>query len=379
MTAQTLRVLQWDSWYPVHLHALYAANSDLAAAPVKEQERALVQDGFSGIHVIAPYLTNMEGTYCVGNCRPLVQAWMRSLGLPMLPGKGRWEAEALRRMVEALRPDVLYIADPLQFDAAFLHTLSYKPPVIMGWRAADVPLGTDWTGYDVILSGLPRILSLATALGAKAGELFYPGMPEWIVHSLENIAQDVDVVFAGSISPTQHVRRYQQLDMIARAAQQQGFSLALHLICNKDILTPAMQQFWQPPVFGLEMHKALARGRVVFDCQGSIGVTGPGGQRPVDLAAGSTANMRLWEATAGGSLLLTEDMPGLSAVFDPGEEVAVYTDTEDCHEKIAYYLAHPEERQRIAAAGKKRCLGQWNMRNQVEWFQRIITETLAGQ
>ena len=379
MTNNKLRVLQWDRWYPMHLHTLYEACPNLAVAPVDEQERALVRDGFSAIHVLAPYLSDMEGIYCVSNCRPQMQAWMRKLGLPMLSGKGDWEAEALRCMVAALRPDVLYIMEPTKFDANFLRTLPYKPSVVIGWHASDVPLGIDWTGYDVMLSALPRMLSFATSSGARHAELFYPGMPNWIAQALENTPQEWDVVFSGSLSPSQHARRFQQLNMLAQAALQQGFSLALHLACSVDILTPAMRPFWHAPVFGLEMHKALARGRIVFDCQGDIGVTGADGRRYIDLAAGSTSNMRLWEATGGGSLLLTQDLPELSAVFTAGEEVAVYNDTTDCHEKIAYFLKHAEERQRIATAGKKRCLGQWNMKNQAAWFQRIIKEALAGQ
>lgn len=378
MTAQKLRLLQWDDWYPAHLQALYAANPRLGAAAPQVQAQALIRDGFSAIHVLAPYVTDMDGIYCVGNCRPQVQAWMRELGLPMLSGGGDWEAEALRRMVEALRPDVLYIADPIHFRAEFLRSLPFRPRLVMGWRAADVPLGTDWTGYDVMLSALPRMLALAASQGAKAGELFYPGMPDWIATTVENVPKDTDVVFAGSLSPSQHARRFRLLHALAEAALDKGFSLALHLACAREALPPAMQHFWRPPVFGLEMHKALARGRIVVDSQGGIGVTAPDGRRLIDLAAGATANMRLWEATAGGSLLLTEALPELYRIFAPDKEVAVYENDGQFLEKVLYYLDHAEARTQLAAAGRRRCTGTWNMRHQAECFQHIVLRHLAA-
>ena len=378
MSTRKLRLLQWDDWYPAHLDALYMANPRLGIAAPRVQEKALIRDGFSAIHVMAPYLPEMEGIYCVGNCRPQVQAWMRFLGLPMLASTGDWEAEALRRMVGILRPDVLYIANPIHFSANFLRTLPYTPRLIMAWRAADVPLGTDWTGYDVMLSALPRMLALATSLGARASELFYPGMPDWIAQAVKDVPKNTDVVFAGSLSPSQHARRFHLLNMLAESALDKGFSLALHLACAPGGLTPAMRHFWRPPVFGLEMHKALARGRIVIDCQGGIGVMGPDGRRLIDLAAGDTANMRLWEATACGSLLLTEAFPGLSRIFEPDKEVAVYMDDAQCLEKLYYYLEHPEACEHVAEEGRRRCLGAWNMRHQAARFHRIITQRLAG-
>lgn len=91
---------------------------------------------------------------------------------------------------------------------------------------------TDWTGYDSMLSGLPRLLALAESLGAQKGILFHPGMPKWIAREVENIPQEIDVVFAGSIYPKQHLRRLALLEALAEAAEAHGFSLVLHILCD---------------------------------------------------------------------------------------------------------------------------------------------------
>jgi len=67
-------------------------------------------------------------------------------------------------------------------------------------------------------------------------------------------------------------------------------------------------------------------------------------------------NMRLFEATGVGTLLLTDWKENLGEMFDPGKEVVAYRTPEECAELIRYYLAHDDERQAIARAGQGRTL-----------------------
>jgi glycosyltransferase involved in cell wall biosynthesis len=71
-------------------------------------------------------------------------------------------------------------------------------------------------------------------------------------------------------------------------------------------------------------------------------------------------NMRVFEAMASGSMLLTDAAPGsgLAETFDDGRHLAIYDD-ESLEEKVAYYLAHPEEREAIARAGQAEVL-RWH-------------------
>lgn len=67
-------------------------------------------------------------------------------------------------------------------------------------------------------------------------------------------------------------------------------------------------------------------------------------------------NMRVFEGTATGSFVLTEDVYGLSNLFKYDEEIVTYKNTKEAIEKIKYYLKHDEEREKIADAGMKRTL-----------------------
>ena len=64
--------------------------------------------------------------------------------------------------------------------------------------------------------------------------------------------------------------------------------------------------------------------------------------------------LREFEAPMSGALYLTEDQPELAEYFEPGKELLTYTDQADLLDKARYYLAHPEQSERIRHAGLER-------------------------
>lgn len=371
-----LRVMQVDDFYGAYLDQFYNARPGLGAKSSGEQSRELLRDGFSAIHSIAPYLdeAKFETAWFVPQALPLQRAWAMEQNIPFPAGD--WQMEMARQRIENFRPDVLYLPDPVQFSGEFIASLRHRPRLVLSWKAADLPFNIDLTGYDIILSGLPKLLEFAKTRGAKKGVFFKPGMPQWLARAVAGVPQTVDVCFAGSISPSQHGERLAMLDALAKSAAAGVFSLALHLNCSPDAITPAMRPFVRDAVFGLSMQKALAAARIVIDSCGGIGIIDPAGKRIVDLAGSDTINMRLFEATGGGSFLLTENRPGLARFFTPGAEVDVWDDYADLPDKIAWWLAHDTEREQIAKAGQTRCLQEHSMEIAAKNFADIILKEL---
>lgn len=60
---------------------------------------------------------------------------------------------------------------------------------------------------------------------------------------------------------------------------------------------------------------------------------------------------RVFEVPGAGGFLMTEDAVTLEQFYRVGEEIVVYEKVADLAAKIIYFLAHPEERDRIAWAG----------------------------
>jgi hypothetical protein len=66
--------------------------------------------------------------------------------------------------------------------------------------------------------------------------------------------------------------------------------------------------------------------------------------------------LRDFEIPAAGGFYLAQSCPELSLYYDIGGEIAVWKCAADLLDRIRYYLIRPEERQRIADAGRERAL-----------------------
>jgi spore maturation protein CgeB len=59
---------------------------------------------------------------------------------------------------------------------------------------------------------------------------------------------------------------------------------------------------------------------------------------------------RTFDMGVSGTMMLCEHSPNLELYYEPGREFVAYESLEDCAEKAKYYLAHEDERSRIARA-----------------------------
>jgi hypothetical protein len=64
--------------------------------------------------------------------------------------------------------------------------------------------------------------------------------------------------------------------------------------------------------------------------------------------------MRDFDGPMSGSLYLTHDNPDLRLVYKVGDELVTYRSIDDCIDKVQWFLAHDDERERIAQAGRAR-------------------------
>ncbi|MZP29457.1 glycosyltransferase [Heliobacterium undosum] len=368
-----LKFMQIHSFYDRALSKLYVPDPRLKERPFAEQMDLIFRDGFSAAHIFAPYMERLgyASKLVIGNCLSAQTKWWRETKGTDIPDD--WVYEIALQQVEAFRPDILHLSHPTTFDSKFVRALSYRPKLVMGWRSATIPEGTDWSDFDLILSFHELVLRRALEMGVKSTEWFAPAFPRWIYEQVQGVAPSADVTFSGSWLDV-HQRRNGYLQAIARETRQKdSFSVNLFIDRPNEELPEEIAPLNRGGRFGMDMYRALRSGRMVFNGGGDV-YAGQGGQ---DLSKGDSVNMRLFEATGCGVMLLAEHHPHLERYFRVGEEIETFRDEAELLEKVRFYQKHPAALERIAHAGQERCMRDHSMDRRIVELDGIIKKYLS--
>ena len=201
--------------------------------------------------------------------------------------------------------------------------------------------------YDLVTTLVPPLVERLHELGIDA-EYLGAAFDEAVLSRLEaggvtaapDAARPHLVSFVGTIhSDRVHRGGVQLLERLSSDVDLELWGqVAAKLPRSSPIRSRYRGQAW-----GMDMYRVLAQSRIAVNRHG-------------DFAGGFAANMRMFEATGVGALLMTESATNLPDFFEPGREVVAYDGADDLVEKIRHFLEHDEERRRIAAAGQRRTL-----------------------
>lgn len=369
-----LKLMQISTLYNNYLSKLYTDKPSLKQISYIEQIETIWKDGFGASHMIAKHLGGIgyDSQLIIANCQSAQLQWLKeNSNIKSLPSD--WQNEVTRLQVENFKPDILYLLDSVAFDSRFINSLSYRPKLVIGWRTASIPEGTDWTAFDLILSFHKLIRERALLMGVKATEHFYPGFPEWILPLINDVQPSTDVVFCGSWYSV-HKRRNTYWEQVAENASDtlKGFSLRFFLLNPENCLPEIIVRYNQGNRYGIDMHRVLRIGRINLNAGGDVF----NGKSSSDLSMGDSINMRLFEATGSGTFLLTEFHENLYQYFKPGQEIETFCNGEELIDKIRFYLANPSIREKIAKRGQEKCLTKHSMKQRAMAFNKIITKYL---
>jgi len=81
-------------------------------------------------------------------------------------------------------------------------------------------------------------------------------------------------------------------------------------------------------------------------------------ERVLGASSGDQVTSRTFHIPAAGGFMLHERTDELAKFFTEGKEVACFDGPEELAEKVAYYLGHDDERERIRLIGHQRCVSE---------------------
>jgi spore maturation protein CgeB len=366
-----VRVLVVDTYYPAFTAEHYAARPGLAGRPYDEQLAALIARRFGTTDAYSANLSALghEAADVIVNCEPLQLAWAAEHGprWPRLAARvGRARLAALHRIahaqIAALNPDVVYLQDLWFFTRPELDRLRRAGRLVVGQIASEPPPPERLGGFDLIVTSFPHYVERFRALGVDSEYLpiaFHSPIADEIAADPAGERPHA-AVFAGGVNPAVHPAGTALIERLCAAGLVEVWGYgAEELPPGSPILDHHHGQAW-----GLDMYRLLARSRLVVN-------------RHIEAAEGFANNMRLYETTAMGALLLTERAPNLEDLFRPGEEVETYSSEAELVEKLRHYAEHPDEAVRIAAAGQARTLAEHTYERRIAQLADTLHQRLG--
>jgi spore maturation protein CgeB len=351
-----LRFLIVDHYYQGVLARFEARNPGWAQQGYAELQKSLSEElfGETQYEVAALRALGHEADDLIVNAAPLRRTWAGEHGVALPPASRlkpvlrrhvvpwlsresstEWMWVALLAQVRSYRPEVVHIQCVDLLPPDVVRAIRDEVRLVVGQLAAPLP---PWpiSGYGLMVSSLPNLVDRFRGLGLDAEWLplaFEPSLRQRI----RTEGRDIGLSFVGSLSP-HHARRAMLLREVASRTELD--------IWTTDGGRPEvldLKASIHPAVWGRGMYEVLGRSRATINTH-------------IDVADGFANNLRLYEATGMGALLITDAKQNLGQLFEVGREVVAYRDAAECVELVDHYLGRPAEAAQIAGAGQRRTL-----------------------
>jgi len=400
-------LLKISSFYKDFLKDYYHSHPGITSKSYQEQFKHLMAEGYGYADFFPHYLRqnhSMEATEIIHNAGPLQQVWAREHG-SQLTGD-----ELLMEQIAYYQPEVVFIQDSINFDVVFIERIREKVKsvrLLLGHCCAPYTEANlkAFGRYDLVLTCSEKFSSAFEQHNIHAC-LFPHAAEATLVTPLgSSPAPENDIIFIGSLlyrKDFHHTRiayvekilnsglplsmfgmieedpwyllKMKQLSyLLVRAAGQAGIRVfrgnrvyrkvaQLQEIPRRSEYSALIRQnIRRDLLFGRHMLKEIARHAVGFNLHAEV-------------AGDYAVNVRMFEVTGAGALLVTDQKHNIRDLFEPDSEILTYSSPGECIEKMRWALDHPEEARRIARAGQTRTLKDHTVEKRAALLYEIMQE-----
>jgi spore maturation protein CgeB len=343
-----MKFLIVDSYYQGFLSAWYRSHPGLARRPYSEQWRLLMDQCFGTSDFYSRNLRDLghEAQEVVPNCYPLQRRWALERAPSLwatypvyewLNKNKHWQVAVVKAQIESFNPDIVYVQDMNWMEDEFLRGIKRKGRLIVGQTAYALREDIDFTVYDLVVTSFPHYVDMFRKQGVQSELLRFAFEPR-VLKLLGRTELRHPATFVGSYTE-RHAGGTRLLEHVTRQVPVEFWGYGSERLSDQS---PILRSF-HGEAWGLDMYRALAESKIALN-------------RHIDVSHLWANNMRLYEATGVGALLVTDAKENLHELFEVGTEVLAYRSQEECAELVGYYLRHEHERHAIALAGQTRVL-----------------------
>jgi len=355
-----VKILIVDTYYEDFLKDFYQQNTISKDNSYEIQKKYLINSCFGTSDFYSHNLNKIgvEAEELIVNCSASQKRWAKENGfnfiditskipykffkLPLIRNKVnqlRVDLSIARKQIKKFCPDVLYCQDLSFFPGNVLDEIKKESQIklVVGQIACPLPHESFLKPYDLIITSLPHFVEKLNAMGKKS-EYLKIGFDSRILNILDKQERDIDFSFVGGISK-HHNAALNNIEFLISNANMRIYGYGVKNVpFNSCIKKNHGGLKW-----GLEMYKILARTKISFN-------------RHINISENNANNMRLFEATGMGSLLLTDMKDNLKTMYKIDEEVVCYRSKEEALEKVNFLINNEDKLLEIAKAGQARTL-----------------------
>lgn len=252
-------------------------------------------------------------------------------------GRPNWIQTIALAQIKKEHPDVLYMQDLSILNPDTLRKAKKYTKLIVGQIACPLPAKENLKEFDLIITSFPHYVNKFRKMGIKSEYLKLCFEPR-ILKKIGQNKKIYDISFVGSFTP-QHLEGTKMLEKLAKKLPVNVWGRGgEYILPNSPI-----KKYYHGEAWGLDMYKIFSQSKIVIN-------------RHIDVAENYANNMRLYEASGVGALILTDKKVNISDMFEVNNEIVEYSDSKDLIDKARYYLKKSTIRDKIAKNGQKRTL-----------------------
>lgn len=253
-----------------------------------------------------------------------------------------WDIEIAQKQIQNSKPDILFLNSNFEYFDSFLESVKPFTKKICAWISCPFDKNMNLNNIDFIFTLFKPHFDYFQSIN-KPCFLTQAGFDPRILNFIED-KKSIELSFIGGIGGF-HKKREKILKKLIKKTPIQiwGYGYKSNNKLKNWLKTiknfGVYNKVYKGQAWGIEMFSILHHSKITFNSHG-------------DIADGHAVNMRMFEATGVGTLLITEYTKNIKHFFEPDKEIICYKNKEEAIEKINYYLKHNKERKKIAKAGQ---------------------------